>query len=42
MNNDLFSEEQNIKLIIRNVFPKEHKIKIESDDQILKLLKSIP
>ncbi|XP_060880859.1 LOW QUALITY PROTEIN: ATP-dependent DNA helicase Q5-like [Metopolophium dirhodum] len=35
-------EEQNVKLIIRKLFPKEQKIKIESEDQILKLLKSIP
>lgn len=39
---NLFSEEQNIKLIIRNLFPKEQKVKIESEDQILKLLSSIP
>lgn len=38
----LFLEEQNIKLIIRKLIPKEHKVKIESEDQILKLLKSIP
>lgn len=35
-----FSDEQSIKFIIRNIFPREHKI--ESEDQILKLLKSIP
>ncbi|KAF0773619.1 ATP-dependent DNA helicase Q5-like [Aphis craccivora] len=35
-------EEQNIKLIIRKLFPKEQKIRIESEDQILKLLRSIP
>lgn len=41
-NDCLFSEEQNVKLIFRKLFPREHKLKIESEDQILKLLNAIP
>ncbi|VVC35974.1 Helicase, C-terminal,P-loop containing nucleoside triphosphate hydrolase,ATP-dependent DNA [Cinara cedri] len=37
-----YPDEQNIKLIIRKLFPREHKLKIEYEDQILKLLKAIP